>query len=280
MNGGEEENSVEKVTFHAQVGEAEEVKIIANSALVTFCTGENELNTEIYGELDDNSLLLSGLGAFIFAVEEMKKRHPQMDEANFLEGISMKSAEILANMNYGELVKKMNNALEEENEEGKVVENPPFAGENLFANLFGFASKEEQGEEQEPSVLLKNVSLSPLIEDSDEKKLLSHLKVVTTLKKVEGQPPEIQSNLEGYGQIQDIIEIGCANYTYATNYANSKWLELLPDSNPMMVQLQTSQKAAELLMKYQLGEASGLMGQLMPDFFSSIFGNNDESGKD
>ncbi|MDP4084906.1 MAG: hypothetical protein Q8934_09855 [Bacillota bacterium] len=275
---------MEKVTFSIQVGEGEEIKFVSNGALLSRFGSdqhEKELNSEFFGELDDDSLLLSGLGAFICAVDEIKKRHQDVNEEELLEEIANKSASILQNLNYSNLIEKVSEAIEESEDESMDDTSP--IGGNLLANLFGFGSGEDEDEEeqqQQPSVLQENVALSPLMESEDDEKPDSHLKVITSFKKNNGQPPEIQSSLEGYGQIQDIIEIGCANYTYSLNYANMKWFEMVPNSNPMLVQLQTSQKAAELLMKYQLGDAGELMGQMLPELFSSFFGNNDDSEKE
>lgn len=263
---------MEKVTINMKGVKEKEINTIG--AMLSHISDANELTTEIYGELDDESLLLSGIGAFNAVVEELKKRHQDSDEEMVLDEICKKSSEILSKTNVGELIGRIAEALDDDGDENELVNQP--AGENPFASLLSFGSN-EGNKEQGPSVLKENISVSPILEAKDDPKPITHLKVVTVFKKLDGQPPELESSLEGYGQIQDIIEMGCANYTYAINYANEKWLELLPDSNPLLVNLQTSQKAAELLMKYQLGDAGEMMGQMLPDLFDSFFGKQEES---
>lgn len=145
--------------------------------------------------------------------------------------------------------------------------------ENPQANLFNFTENQDQNQDIFHKEII--INCSEIDEDST-----GDLKLSSLLIKNEENENVVQTEIKGSGQIQEIIELGCASYTNAIEFAKQEVMKIDSNANQMMVNLQLSQKAAQLMMKYQLGDAGVLFENMFPGLFNSFLGDESEDNKD
>jgi hypothetical protein len=229
---------------------------------------EKNIDSECFGNLNNEELLLSGIAAYATAVQELRKRYQAIGEEFDLESLGMTTAKTMIDWGFTEVVEEIANGFDrimddttEEESAGEDVN-----GFNPLSNLFGIS---EEQDDNGAEVFHKEVRIN---HSGTENNPSGYLVVKSTLRKNEENKNIIDTEILGTGQIQDIIELGCAVYTETIDFAKKKVLELDPNANPMMVDMQISQKAAQLIMQNQFGEIGGLVGNL----FSGLLNSSDD----